>query len=160
MSATDDITPAGQSKLSRRSKTAGRDPYWNVVFQQWPHIVMLYEQYADKKPMMLYDIQELRVYAYPFAEFRAELSEQSQASLTRQYKRALAEEMPSSSAGTMSNRSSCRTVYGWRTRPDLRVRPRGGEIGVSGEAVEGGGSRHDYAPGRLQPHGRPRATPS
>lgn len=52
---------------------------------------MLYEQYADKKPVMLYDIQELRVYAYPFAEFRAELSEQSQASLTRQYERALAE---------------------------------------------------------------------
>jgi len=31
------------------------------------------------------------VYAYPFKEYCAELSERSQASLTRQYKRALAD---------------------------------------------------------------------
>jgi hypothetical protein len=80
--------PAGRPKSSRNS-TAGRDPYWDVVLQQWPFIVMLYRQYADKKPVMLFDTQEQRAYAFPFKEFRAELSERSQASLTRQYERAL-----------------------------------------------------------------------
>jgi hypothetical protein len=61
-----------------------------VLREQWPHIALLYERHADKKPVMLFDIQEQRVYAFPFKEFRAELSERSQVSLTRQYDRALA----------------------------------------------------------------------
>ena len=52
---------------------------------------MLHGQYADKKPVMLFDVQEQRVYAFPFKEFRAELNDRSQASLTRQYERALNE---------------------------------------------------------------------
>lgn len=83
--------PDGQRELSHGSNAAGRDPYWNAVTQQWPFIVRLYGQYADKKPVMLFDIQEQRVYAFPFKEFRAELSKRSQASLTRQYRRALAD---------------------------------------------------------------------
>src|SRR5882762_4311475 len=83
--------PAGRREPSHGSNAAGRDPSWNAVTQQWPFIVRLYGQYADKKPVMLFDIQEQRVYAFPFKEFRAELSKRSQASLTRQYGRALAD---------------------------------------------------------------------
>lgn len=50
---------------------------------------MLNGEYAHKKPVMLFDIQEQRVYAFPYKEYRDELSERSQASLTRQYERAL-----------------------------------------------------------------------
>lgn len=53
--------------------------------------MMLYAQYADKKPVMLFDIQEQRVYAFPHKAYRAELSERSQASLKCQYDRALAD---------------------------------------------------------------------
>ena len=66
------------------------DPYLEVVSQHWSLIVMLYEQYADKKPVMLFDIQEQRIYALPYAEYRAELSKRSQASLKKQYQRAIA----------------------------------------------------------------------
>jgi hypothetical protein len=52
---------------------------------------MLYRQYASQKPVMLFDVQEQRVYAYPFKEFRTELSQRSQKSLTRQYEHALAD---------------------------------------------------------------------
>jgi hypothetical protein len=59
-----------------------------------PHlslIVKLYERYADKKPVMLFDIQEQRIYAMPYAEYRADLSKRSQASLKKQYERAIAD---------------------------------------------------------------------
>ena len=78
--------------ISSRSRgTAMRDSYLDVVYRHWSLIVMLYEQYADKKPVMLFDIQELRIYAMPYAEYRAELSKRSQASLKKQYERAIAD---------------------------------------------------------------------
>jgi len=74
---------------SRKPGAAARDPYWEVVQQQWPFIIMLHRQYADEKPVMLFDIQEQRVYALPYKAYRAELSERSQTSLTHQYERAI-----------------------------------------------------------------------
>jgi len=50
---------------------------------------MLYHCFADKKPVMLFDIQEQRIYAYPYEEFKAELSERSQTILAEQYEQAL-----------------------------------------------------------------------
>jgi len=35
-----------------------RDVYLDVVYQHLSLIVKLYERYADKKPVMLFDIQE------------------------------------------------------------------------------------------------------
>jgi hypothetical protein len=67
-----------------------RDRYLDVVCQHQSAIVMLYEQYGDKKPIMLFDIQEQRIYAMPYAEYRAELSQRSQVALKEQYERATA----------------------------------------------------------------------
>lgn len=78
---------------STNSATDGavmRDPYLDVVYQHRSLIVMLYERYADKKPVMLFDIQEQRIYAMPYVEYRAELSKRSQAFLKKQYERAIA----------------------------------------------------------------------
>lgn len=55
----------------------------------WPNILMMYRLLEEKKPIMLYDMQEQRVYAYPYLEFRQELSERSQQSLKDQYEQAL-----------------------------------------------------------------------
>jgi hypothetical protein len=68
-----------------------RDPYLNVVHQHLSLIVKLYERYADEQPIMLFDIQEQRIYALPYAEYCAALSKRSQASLKKQYKRAIAD---------------------------------------------------------------------
>jgi hypothetical protein len=65
-----------------------RDPYLDVVYRHWSFILLLYERYADRKPVMLFDIQEQRIYAMPYAEYRADLSKRSQASLKKQYERA------------------------------------------------------------------------
>jgi hypothetical protein len=64
------------------------DPYFEAIQEQWPNIHALYKTYASKKPIILYDIQEQKIYAYPYKEFRAEMSEKSQASLERDYKSA------------------------------------------------------------------------
>jgi len=68
-----------------------RDVYLDIVYQYQSFIVKLYEQYADKKPVMLFDIQEQRIYAMPYAEYRADLSKRSRASLKKQYERAMAD---------------------------------------------------------------------
>ena len=44
--------------------------------------------YESKKPIILYDIQEDKIYAYPYKEFKAELSKKSRASLEHDYKSA------------------------------------------------------------------------
>jgi len=46
-----------QRKSTHKTQAAGLDPYWDVISQQWSAIIMLYEQYANKKPVMLFDIQ-------------------------------------------------------------------------------------------------------
>jgi len=64
------------------------DPYLEAIQEQWPNIRALYMTYAKKKPIILYDIHEKKIYAYPYKDFKAEMSEKSQASLEDQYKSA------------------------------------------------------------------------
>jgi hypothetical protein len=64
------------------------DPYFKALQEQWPNIHALYMTYESRKPIMLYDLQEQKIYAYPYKEFKAEMSEKSQASLENVYKSA------------------------------------------------------------------------
>ena len=66
------------------------DPYLEAIQEQWPNIRGLYSIYERKRPIILYDIQEKKIYAYPYKEFRVELSRKSQASLKRDYESACA----------------------------------------------------------------------
>jgi hypothetical protein len=50
----------------------------------------LYMTYENKKPIILYDIEEKKIYAYPYREFVSEKSKKSQASLGKDYKSASA----------------------------------------------------------------------
>ena len=69
-------------------KKSRNDPYWEVVVEQYDNLLSLYQQFAAKRPVMLFDIQERQGGAYPCRDFAAELSEKSQQSLARQYKAA------------------------------------------------------------------------
>lgn len=64
------------------------DEYLEIVYQQWGNIFRLYMEFEDKRPVMLFDNQEQRIYAYPYEDFRTELSARSQISLTEQYEKA------------------------------------------------------------------------
>ncbi len=60
-----------------------------VVQENWPHIRAAYRQFEDKRPVVLYDIQESRIYVYPYADFLRDLGEKSQVTLKEQYQRAI-----------------------------------------------------------------------
>ena len=76
--------PAGSSAESTD------DPYLNLAYEQLHHIRRWYKLFADKQPVMLYDIQEQKIYAYPYREFKTDLSERCQTVLEKQYQRAIA----------------------------------------------------------------------
>ena len=54
-----------------------------------PKILMFYKLFEDKRPVMLLDLPSQKIYAYPYEEYRATLSERSQAMLTVQYDEAM-----------------------------------------------------------------------
>ncbi|MEA3487778.1 MAG: hypothetical protein U9R10_00810 [Euryarchaeota archaeon] len=65
------------------------EQYWDAVGEQWDNIIGLYKQFEDKKPVMLFDIQEQKIYAYPYNDFRSNLSKRSQIQLEEQYEAAI-----------------------------------------------------------------------
>ena len=57
-----------------------------------PHILMFYKRFEEKRPVMLLDLQSQKIYAYPYKEFKAELSERSQVMLGADYEKAIAKD--------------------------------------------------------------------
>lgn len=55
-----------------------------------PQILMFYKLFEDKRPVMLFDLQSQQILAYPYEEYKATLSERSQAMLTTRYDEAVA----------------------------------------------------------------------
>lgn len=80
-----------KQESNQRPKKPASDYLLDAAAEQEGNILMMYHRFEDKKPVMLFDIQEQRIYAYPYEDFKKELSEKSQASLTEQYETALRE---------------------------------------------------------------------
>jgi hypothetical protein len=76
--------------LPREQVVAMSDRYFTAIQEQWPNIRGLYMTFESKKPIILYDIHEHKIYAYPHEEFKAEMSKHYQVSLEHDYKRASA----------------------------------------------------------------------
>ena len=76
----------------RTKKPLPHDPYWGVVQSLMKDIMYCYEQYREKKPVLLFDMQENRIYVYPYLEFKNDLSERSQRSLQEQYEQAMTDD--------------------------------------------------------------------
>ena len=66
------------------------DIYQDVIAEQWPNIAGLYNQHADKRPVILLDVNDNELFAYPFAELSEILDEDSRAGFATQYERAVA----------------------------------------------------------------------
>ena len=61
--------------MAKRTKPRlPRDPYWDVVQSLMQNILTIYEQYREKKPVMLFDMQEHRIYVYPYPAIPGDLS--------------------------------------------------------------------------------------
>jgi len=79
------------AKKKQRPKKPDSDYLLEAADEQRGNILMMYHRFEDKKPVMLFDIQEQRIYAYPYEDFKKDLSEKSQASLSEQYEKAIRE---------------------------------------------------------------------
>jgi hypothetical protein len=65
------------------------EQYLDIIDEQWSNILNLYKKFEDKKPIMLFDMQDRKIYAYPYGDFKSDLSKKSQTMLEEQYKDAL-----------------------------------------------------------------------
>jgi hypothetical protein len=65
------------------------DPYFELIRHHWPQVAELYNQYAERQPVMLIDVQEGDIHAFPYDEFLALLDAASQQALVDQYQRAV-----------------------------------------------------------------------
>ncbi len=65
------------------------DPYLDFVRQHWADIASVYNQFAAHRPVMLVDVQEGEIHAFPFADFTMQLDSASRATVAEQYQRAL-----------------------------------------------------------------------
>jgi hypothetical protein len=63
--------------------------YLDLIQGHWESILSLYMQFEDKNPVMLFDLKEHQVHAYPYQEFKDQLNRKSQRELAQQYRRAL-----------------------------------------------------------------------
>lgn len=69
----------------------GSDYLLDVAQKNLPNILEVYKKFEDKKPVMLFDIQEQRIYVYPYVDFRNDMNKKSQESLKDQYQEAVRE---------------------------------------------------------------------
>ena len=74
----------GNHRVTARTK----DKYLGVIEIHYPLILEIYLLYEKKKPVMLLDVTEGKIYAYPYKEFKKELNVRGQESLTKQYNEA------------------------------------------------------------------------
>ena len=75
----------GTHRVTARSK----DIYRGIIEIHYLRILEIYLLYEKKKPVMLFDVTEGKIYAYPYKEYKKELNVSGQVSLTKQYDKAL-----------------------------------------------------------------------
>ena len=69
---------------------ANKDALFDAACDRADDILRLYQQFADKKPVMLLELPSQRIYAYPYLDFKNTLSERSQKMLEKEYTEAVA----------------------------------------------------------------------
>ncbi len=77
--------------LEPKQQETTTDPLVEAAENRLPEILALYKLFEEKRPVMLFDLQSQKIYAYPYKEFKANLNERSQAILEMQHQEALTE---------------------------------------------------------------------
>jgi len=65
-----------------------RNYLYDALSEYLEHVMAAYKQYEAKRPVMLFDIQEQRIYAYGYEGYKSELSARNQVTLAEQYEQA------------------------------------------------------------------------
>ncbi len=82
-------TEVGHAGQVWKGVTKLNDPYYAMVEEQWSNILALYDHFEYKNPIMILDIQEQRIYCYPYEDFKATLSLKDQLLLEDMHRRTL-----------------------------------------------------------------------
>lgn len=64
------------------------DPYLKMIDEQWNIIIMAYEDFRDKKPIIEYDITHGKIYSHPAKEYIQTLSSRTKKQTKVQYEEA------------------------------------------------------------------------
>ena len=65
------------------------DPYLRLIDAQWHNIIMVYETFKEKKPIIEYDVTHEKIYSYPAKEYIALLSQRTRERTKQQYEEAV-----------------------------------------------------------------------
>jgi hypothetical protein len=60
----------------------------DAAWKHWETILRMYRPFEEQRPIVLFDIQEQRIYLYSYKEFKEELKPKDQDSLQDQHQRA------------------------------------------------------------------------
>jgi hypothetical protein len=74
-----------------RRERSSNDDLGEAAEGQLHDVLMADKRFEAKRPVMVFDLQSQKIYAYPYDEYRSTLSERSQAMLTVQYDEAMIE---------------------------------------------------------------------
>ena len=64
------------------------DDLLDIALERQNDIRQAYQLHEEHRPVIMFDIQEQRLYAYPYQDYKASLSQRSQVSLEKQYEEA------------------------------------------------------------------------
>jgi hypothetical protein len=78
-----------KDRRTSRAKDEECDELYEAVREHLAFAVQVYAMHEDHKPVLLFDLQEQRLYVYPYGPFKADLTPRSQTSLAEQYEQAI-----------------------------------------------------------------------
>jgi hypothetical protein len=79
-----------KQKVSVKEANMSNDDLRDAALERQDDIRRAYRLHEADCPVMLFDIQEQRIYAYPYHDYKETLSQRSQAMLEEQYDEAQA----------------------------------------------------------------------
>lgn len=65
------------------------DPYLAMIDEHWDNIVMVYDMFKDKKPIIEYDIDDHKIYSYPASDYINTLSSRTRADTQTLYQETI-----------------------------------------------------------------------
>ena len=65
-----------------------KDPYLDLIDEQWNNIAMMYDVFKAKKPIVEYDVDSNKIYAYPANDYINTLTARTRNETKKQYKDA------------------------------------------------------------------------
>ncbi len=65
------------------------DPYLDLIDEKWDKIMLIYEVFKNKKPIIEYDITNKKFYAYPAKDYIQGLSLRTRNHTRKMYKEAV-----------------------------------------------------------------------